>query len=230
MMKGERKKTVLAVPDLHLPWVDWKKVNRLYDFVKEEKIDVIIQLGDLYDQFSYSKFARSHDLMTPHEEISEAREGAVNFWKTMRRLKPKSELIQLTGNHDIRLLSRAAERYPEIASFLSKISTDLYTFPNVKTIYDARDGVKIEDVLYIHGYLTQLGAHMKHFGCNVVHGHTHRAGSLFLNFMGQTLWELDCGFLADRKEAPLMYGQTKHMNWVEGFGVVDPGGPRFITL
>lgn len=225
-----RKKTVIAIPDMHLPWVDWKKVDHIYDYIQDSKADVIIQLGDLFDQFSYSKFARTHDLMTPKEEIQEAKEGANNFWKTVHRLKPKAEKIQLMGNHDVRLLSRACERYPEIASFLSKMSDDLYKFPNVKTIPDARDGIIIEDVLYVHGFLTQLGSHMKHFGMNVVHGHTHRAGTIYINYMGKVLWEHDSGYVADKKAVPLSYGPSKHTNSVTGFSEIGPLGPRFIVV
>lgn len=187
-------------------------------------------MGDLYDLFSFSKFARSQDIIKPHEEIDLAQEYAKNFWKTIEKISPKSKKIQLIGNHGERLYKRACERFPEIAKFISKLQDDIHTFKNVETIFDDRSGLKIEDVLYIHGYLTNLGAHMRNLGTNVVHGHTHRAGVIQELWMGKTLFELDCGYLADTDSVPLQYGPTKHIRWVRGFGVVDKLGPRFIPV
>jgi len=214
---------------MHLPWTSWKNVEKVYDFIGSHPVDVIIQLGDLYDLFSYSKFARSQDEIKPHEEIDLAQESAASFWKAIHKIAPKAEKKLLIGNHGERLYKRACERWPEIAKFVAKLQADIHTFPNVETIHDGRAGVFIDDVLYIHGYLTQLGQHMRSLGANVVHGHTHRAGILIEQHMGKKLFELDCGYLADPNAVPLQYGPTKHIKWVQGFGVIDKFGPRFIS-
>lgn len=224
------RKTVVAVPDLHLPFTDWKRVERLYHQIEEIQPHYVIQLGDLLDRFTNSRFARSHDVMTPEEEVEEGRAGAVNFWAHIHKIAPKAKKIQLKGNHDDRLLRQVLERYPEIYSIVKKCDAQMFHFKNVQTVEHSRDGFFIDGVLYTHGHLTQLGQHMQQLGVCVVHGHTHRGGTIFRNHFGKTLWELDCGYLADEKAIPLQYGPTKHLTHVKGFGIVDDNGPRFVPI
>lgn len=222
-------KTVLAIPDMHLPWTDWKSVEKIYSIIEETKPHLVIQLGDLYDFFAYSKYARSLDVCTPKEEVSEARQGAENLWKTIGKLLPRTgRRIQLLGNHDQRLAKRAAERFPEIITVLRQQS--LWEFPGVESFSDAADFFEFQDVIYTHGYLTQLGAHCKHFLQSVVHGHSHRRGIIFFNTRKGTIFEVDSGHVADETAVPLQYGSVKHNHWGKGCTVVDKYGPKVIAL
>lgn len=229
-MDGERKLRVLCIPDTHAPWAKESVILSVYQALEKTNYDVVIQLGDLYDLYSYSKFARSHDLCTPKEEIEQGFEWARNFWKNIHNRNPKARKIQLKGNHDDRLMKRAFERWPEAASIISRAEHSLYDFPNVETVPDSRDGLEIEGVVYLHGYLTRLGDHCKYLLKPVVHGHTHRGGAIFFKLGGKIVWELDCGFSADQDKAPLQYGPTKTTLWTEGYGEVDKDGPRFIPV
>lgn len=225
-----RKLKVLCIPDLHAPWVEIKKLSKIYELIEQEKPDVVIQLGDALDMYSYSKFARSHDLCTPREEIEEGRNLLVNMWSRIHKMVPKARKIQLRGNHEARLEKRILERNPECWIILQEANNKLLSFPNVETIQDTRCELEIEGVVYIHGYLTQLGSHAKYLLKPVVHGHSHRGGTVFYNLGGQTIWELDCGYLADPKQIPLQYGATKTTLWTQGCGIVDKWGPRFVSL
>lgn len=229
-MDAARKLRVLAIPDTHAPWANEKVILKIYEILEKQPFDVVIQLGDLFDMYSFSKFARSHDHCTPKEEIEMGFEWSRNFWKNIHLRNKAARKIQIKGNHDDRLIKRAFEQWPAAASIIAKAEEGLFKFKNVETIPDSRDGIMIEDVLYVHGYLTKIGDHTRHHLKNVVHGHTHRGGSIFLNLAGKTLWELDCGFAADRAKAPLMYGPTKNMVWSEGFGIIDSMGPRFVPV
>lgn len=229
-MEGIRRLRVLCIGDTHAPWVDERALGKIYNAVQNGKHDIIIQLGDLYDMYSFSKFARSHDLCTPKEEIETGFEWARNFWKNIHKLNKRARKIQLKGNHDDRLMKRAFERWPEAASVIARAEHSLYSFPSVETIQDSRDGLEIEGVIYLHGYLSKLGDHCKYFLKPVVHGHTHRGGTVFYRMGGRMIWEMDSGFVADQNQAPLQYGPTKNMLWTVGYGEVDPAGPRFIPL
>lgn len=223
----KRKLSVLAIPDLHLPWN--KDFLFIFETIERLKPNVIIQLGDLFDMYSYSRFARRHDICTPDEELSDAVSAARCLWDRIHRLSPKSRKIQIRGNHDIRLLKMALERAPELYSIVSRSEGDLWKFKNVETVLCDKTGVQIEDVLYVHGWLTTLGQHMRSLGVNVVHGHTHRAGVLFQQLAGKQLFELDCGYWADQSSVPLRYGAGPHINWIHSLGFVSPDGPRIIV-
>lgn len=221
---------VFAIPDLHAPFTDWKAVSKIYRDIDNANPDYVVQLGDAVDFLAFSRFARSQDIMSPSEEVEEARSGLLRFWENVHKAAPKAKKIQLAGNHEARLLRQALERYPEIYSLLSRYQGDLFKFKNVETITDHRHELDIGGVIYCHGWLTRLGDHAKYFLRPVVHGHTHRAGIIHTSLHGKTIFEMDCGYLADKLQVPLQYGPTKTTLWVKGYGVVDGLVPTFVPL
>lgn len=227
---GRKVPRVFAIPDLHAPFTDWKRVARVYADIDDQNPDYVVQLGDAADRISFGRFARSHDLMTPEEELEEARQGIASFWVNVKKAAPKAQRIQLSGNHEARILRQVLERFPEVYSLLKRAEGDFWKFDGVKTIHDHRHELEINGVVYCHGWLTNLGAHMRYLGKNVVHGHTHRAGLIVERWHGKQIWELDCGFLADELQVPLQYGPTKTVKWVKGYGDIDGHIPRFVPL
>lgn len=222
--------TVLIAGDLHLPFHDMGCLERFYLAVEEHKPTVIVQIGDLYDMYSHSKFPRSLDLMTPKQEVCEARQGAEAFWKNVKqKASKKCRLLQILGNHDERPSKRIAEKYGEIASLVG--IDDLFKFPGVETSLDARAEVKIDDVIYTHGHFTGItGKHAAFYSQSVVHGHSHRGGVVYHKLHGRVIWELDVGHMADEGCEPLQYTPTKTTKWTQGYGLVDQFGPRFIPI
>ena len=222
-------KRVLIAGDTHFPWVDSGCLARFYKAIGHHKPDVIVQIGDLYDMYSHSKFPRKADLCTSKEELCEARDGAESFWKNCRKeASRKCEFIQLLGNHDERPSKRINERYPEIASLVG--IDDLFKFAGVRTILDTRSEFTIDSVIYTHGHFTGItGKHAAYYGRSVVHGHTHRGGVVYHRLHGRTIWELDVGYMAGSAE-PLQYTATKTTKWTHGYGLVDEHGPRFVAF
>lgn len=221
---------MVAVPDMHLPFTDWKSVAKIYAAIEKLNPTHVVQLGDMFDMFSFSKFAKHPIGMTPEEELSEGYNGACRFWSNVHKAAPKAKKIQLSGNHEARLMRSCIERAPDLYSLLSRASGDFWRFKNVQTIHDHRHELELSGVIYCHGWLTQLGAHARYLLKPVVHGHSHRGGSVFMNLGGKTIWELDCGYLADKYQVPLQYGPTKTILWTLGYGVIDERGPRFIPF
>lgn len=219
---------VLAIGDMHLPWIKRRTVNAIYDAVEQHKPDVIIQMGDLYDMFSQTRFAKTMSLYTPDREIEVAREGAEEFWHRIQKIRRKAKCIQLKGNHDDRPYKRMLEKAPELQPFFS--TKQVFTFDNVETIYDTFEELIIDKTLYTHGHYSKLGAHMRYYLKNVVCGHSHSGGLHVENIHEHILWELNVGYVADKMAVPLRYRPTKTVKWTQGYGLIDEFGPRFIPL
>lgn len=220
---------VLAVPDIHFPFHNIDSLTLIYALADRLKPTVVVQLGDIFDAYSFSKYPRSHDIMTPKEELSEARTGAEAFWKNIKKNCARgTRLVQLMGNHDVRPKARLQEKYPEIASLLE--IDHLWKFPGVETVVDDRCKFAIDGVIYTHGFRSKLGDHMKFLGKSVVRGHSHRAGVVFLNHWDRLLFEMECGYVADDDAEPLKYSHTQQMAWIQACGFVDEHGPRVIPL
>lgn len=213
---------------MHLPWVDGLKLKAVYEAIEREKPEIVVQLGDLYDFYSHSKFPRNTDLITSREEICEARQAAEAFWKNVRKSSKRIRCIQILGNHDARPSKRVSERYPEIAHLVG--IDDLFRFPGVESVLDTRSELTIEGVIYTHGHFTQHGRHVQYYQKNVVHGHTHRPNVTYHKVHNKLLWELDCGHLADESCEPLQYQATKTTKWGVGYGIIDDLGPRFVSV
>ena len=219
-------KKVIAVPDLHFPWHDPECLTWIYDVIRDTQPDVVVQLGDLYDMYSASKFAKTHNLMTPAMELAEARLGGEAFWANVKKAAPNAKCFQILGNHDIRPNKRILEVCPELESLLS--THELYKFKGVETILDPKEELEIDGVLYTHGSFSKAGDHCKHYRQPVVFGHLHRGFTFFTTVKDDLLWELNCGYASDQTAVPLRYTATKRTGWTLGCGLIDDGGPRFL--
>ena len=226
--KGEMR--ILVIPDQHFPFVDKKHLKSVISAAKEHKPTHIVNVGDTYDMYSFSRFTRSLDLIKPKEEISAARSMAEGMWKGLRAASPKAECFQVLGNHEERVIKKLLDKNPEYESLLEDSIDGLIRFEGVQNLESSKSELVINDIVFVHGWSTTPGYHVRYFLQSVVHGHTHRGGVTYVAHKGKTLYELDCGFIADVNALPLQYGETKTSTWHPGYGYIDKYGPRFIPL
>lgn len=219
---------VLAIPDIHAPFQDTDAILKIYAWVRRLQPTHIVCLGDEYDMYSFSKFPRSQNLMTPKEELAEGRAVLQRMWKNVQKEAPKAKCIQLRGNHSARIEKRLIEKFPEAESIFT--INHLFEFDGVKTIHDDRGEFAIDDVIYTHGFASRLGAHMHLLHKSVVRGHSHRAGIVYEQIGKKVLFEMECGHVADTDSTPLRYTAVRQKTWIKCFGWIDENGPRLITL
>jgi predicted phosphodiesterase len=223
----------MILGDLHFPYHNPKALKETLYAVKHEKPNYVVQIGDLLDQYSFSRFTRKN-ITLPERELSCARREAVDMWKQVKDKSSGVKAIQILGNHDLRLIKRAQERLPEAQELVTKSMMELYRFKGVHTIEDDRTVYKIGDISFHHGYLSKLGDHMRYQGRSIVVGHSHTGGVVFEQRNGKTLFELNAGYLADESAEPLRYRPTKTSKWTLGFGLITFRGkkpcPAFIPL
>lgn len=215
---------VFVISDTHFPFHSKSAYANMMRIIKIEKPDAVVQIGDLLDQYVFSKYSKKAGI-TPKDDIVKGLEAAAKMWSDIKKLFPKAKLYQILGNHDLRLAKRIAERIPELAEIYSFID-DKYRFPGVKVMKSDRDYLKLDGVVYCHGWLSKSIDHAKHFNNPTVHGHRHRPA---LETDGR-LWSMDVGYMADEKSVPLNYTASKFTRWCTACGVVENGIPRLIIL
>lgn len=199
------------------------------------KYDYVCQVGDLYDWYSASKFSRSFNVFTPKLERQWSRYYAEMFWGFIHTHLPDAEKYQIRGNHDVRPERRIIDKAPEFETDLETSMRQHYEFENVKTIMDAREELYIDDICVVHGYLSGLtGKHAQFNLKNVVCGHTHRGGVVYIRNDGHdggTIFEANAGYLADPYSKGLAYTmQRRATNWNWGVLAVDEWGPKFVPI
>lgn len=220
-------KKILVLGDIHFPYHHKTALKEALYAIKAEKPDAVVQIGDLYDQYSFSRFTRKN-LVLPETELKEARNYAKDLWSAVNRSGARG--YQILGNHDVRLLKRAEEKLPEAQELVKESMMELYRFKGVTTIEDDRQELILDGTVFIHGYRSKLGDHARYNRQSTVVGHSHVGGVVFEQYRGDTIWELNAGFLADESAEPLRYRPQRTSKWTLGFGLIDSRGPRFIPL
>lgn len=214
---------VLAIPDTHFPWTNFEAMKKIYAIAKAEQPDAIIQMGDLLDQYIFSHFARKAGITAKHD----VRRGllcANHMWERLHQEARHAKCFQLLGNHDVRVTKRISEKLPELGDFFSH--RNLYHFEGVKTLISDRDYLKLDGVVYCHGWLSKSIDHAKYFNSPTVHGHRHKPS---LDTDGP-LWSMDVGHVANENTVPLSYTATKFTRWRMACGLVEDKKPRLILL
>ncbi|MES3012649.1 MAG: metallophosphoesterase [Pseudomonadota bacterium] len=220
---------VLAVGDAHCPWMLYRTLDGICAAARGLKPDIIIQLGDLYDFFSWTRFPRTYNLLTPIEEAKQGRKMAENMWARLAKAAPKAKLYQLRGNHDDRPYKRILEAAAEFEDLLKL--DPLFQFDGVETQPSSRDELIIQGVCYMHGFRSKLGDHARHNRMSTVCGHSHKGGVVTMRLGKKTLFECNAGFLGNPNSRPLSYGaQRKFNDQTQGFAFIDSLGPRFVPL
>ncbi len=233
--------SAIGLGDLHFPWADKKACKAVLAYIRKRKPGVVIQLGDLYDRYSDTSFAKSLNIMTPEEEHKRGRFQALEFWKELRSAAGRRcEFYQILGNHDDRPLKRIRDSLPEQEHLVRAALKDFWTFPGVNTVQDSSDELILDGVLWTHGHF-KFGDHIKKYRLPVVCGHLHKGDVTFerislINSRGdglihRVIFEGNAGYLGDPMALPLRYRQKKQLYpYTKGLFEIDDVGPRFVPL
>jgi predicted phosphodiesterase len=233
-------KPILVLGDTHFPFHSRRALDAVYSIAAKIQPEYIVQIGDLFDFYSASAFPGSHNVMTPKQELEEARGGAEEMWKILQKRAPKAKCYQLWGNHDVRPRKRVMESIPHLEHFFEAGIKDVMTFPGVSTVCTDIDDLTINGIVFEHGY-TKPGGHTRNNQCSTVVGHLHRGYCLFEqvrvvnpngvnNWKVKLLWELNAGYLGDPTSVAFDYKRKRFAPWTIGYGLIDALGPRFCPL
>jgi predicted phosphodiesterase len=231
------KTFAVCIGDTHFPFTNQRNMKAIYKAIAELQPTYVIQLGDLLDQFTTSRWSPTRNYITPEVEFSRGQAMAATMWKTIQKASPKSKCYQIKGNHDDRAKKKIMSVAPELEHLLDVDS--LYQFEGVTTSKDERDGLVLNGILFMHGFRSKLGDHARHAHMPVVCGHTHRGGTAFLRLGAETIWELNCGYTAGGRNAgncpALSYSKQRHIaTTTQGYGVITYIGkalvPMFVPL
>ena len=223
--------TVVALGDIHFPWHHEGAIRQALQIVKELQPDYVVQMADLYDLYSFSRYPRSLNVMTPENELLMARGYAEALWRDVHSVSPSSKCFQLWGNHDSRAQRRTLEKLPEAEGFVARGMRDLMSFEGVNLIDDTATELIIDDVHYTHSYMSRVGATMLETNRNCVTAHLHVGGLITRGYEKEITWELGVGWLGDRRAPCFTYaGRRRSHRTTLGVGVIDSYGPRFVPF
>ena len=216
----------VVLSDQHIPFQDPVLEQLSIDFLKEHKPKVIHLLGDILDFYSLSRFDKDPArLVTLQEEL----DGATQYFEKLRAACPKARIIYSEGNHENRLRRYLWSQARALSNLRTLTYEELLGLKKYKIEWvDSHSPYRIGNLLFIHGELVRRASgasakgHMDKFGCNVIHGHTHRLGAhyhrTFDTMMGA--WENGCLCTLDPEYAV-------KPDWQNGWSIVWFHGDNF---
>lgn len=215
---------ILAIGDTHFPFAHKKALQWVYRIADKFEPTHVVQLGDLYDQFAFSRYPKLLKL-GPAEELRLARRDAEQMWSRFKGLS----CYQLMGNHDDRAFKKALSAAPEIAPLVDASLRGYYSFPGVNTVLDGREELILGEIAFQHGHRSGLGDHARYNRARTVVGHSHCGGVSYFPDSSGILWELNAGFLGDISGPAFGYhAQKRYHTTTLGVGLIDELGPRFV--
>jgi predicted phosphodiesterase len=212
---NKKDKTIFIISDLHVPFMNEIYIEKMLKAIALEKPDYVVQIGDAFDLYSFSRFAKTANLATPNEEFIRGKMLVEKLWKTIQKIAPKAKLYQLSGNHESRLTSRLINNAPELEPFVDFQKP--FEIKGVTRLTSAREFLELENIIFCHGYFSPSGAHVRHFAKSVVFGHSHRGRVEWFN---EELFELNVGHLCNTKALPFSYTQSVITKWKAGWGII----------
>lgn len=188
----------VVLSDQHIPFQDPLIEDLTIEFLKEHKPKVIHLLGDILDFYSLSRFDKDP---ARKQSLQGELDGALKYFARLRKACPRARIIYSEGNHENRLRRYLWSQAQALSDLRSLTFEELLGLKEHRIEWvDASKPYRIGKLLFIHGELVRRhsGAsakgHMDKFGCNVIHGHTHRLGAhyhrTFDTMMGA--WENGC--------------------------------------
>lgn len=222
---------IACIPDTHFPFCDDSKLEKAKAIIKNFKPQVIIQLGDLYDQWSFSKYPKNLSAVgvTPLEEAKNGRFLAENMWSDLRKQNPGAKLFQISdGNHDVRILKHLAEKSSAAAFIADEWLEKQMRFDGVQTI---ESEFVIDNIMFMHG-MRKAGDHGRYNQMSTVTGHTHKARIEYMSNINGPFFEMNCGWLGNKKSKVFSYGsyQKVIISTHTGIGLIEDRQPRFVSI
>jgi len=215
--------------DTHFPFHDQGAIDLAHDVVKDFKPDLIVQIGDLKDQFSFSKYAKNQSSirMTPQQEAKQARAEAEMFFADLRKVSKKADIVCVLGNHDTRIVRQICDKAPELTFVASEWLKGYHTFKGVRVI---NDSIIVDNIMFEHG-CRKMGQHAPFNQMNTCTGHFHKAQIKYFSNIDGPFWEFNVGWLGDVCAPVYSYKESSKINDTHiGVGLIENGQPRFVSL
>jgi hypothetical protein len=218
------KLTVMAIPDLHIPFHHKDAFRFLAAVKKKYNPGIVVNLGDMEDWHSISMHDHDPNGLSPGMELAALRKAI----KPLFTMFPKLHIC--TSNHGNLPLRRAFKF--GMPSELIKSFRDILEAP---ATWVWADQWEFDNVVYEHGesFSGAQGA-IKSANANMqstVIGHIHAfAGIQYSANQKHLIYGFNVGCLIDREAYAFAYGKKIKAKPILGCGIIQNGIPTFIPM
>jgi len=220
-----------VIPDIHIPFEDKNAIKSLLQWIRTEKPDRLVFLGDLIDVHSLSNHPRHPDW---RDKLPLEIHRTQGFFERLREVAPKTPVDYIQGNHEDRWDRRILEKLPEMRG-IGVVLHKFLELDHYKIRYvTGNKGVRVDAgcgqyVLCFHGHeIKGVGKipgrnatkFVERFGQNIHIGHSHRCAVVPYKHGPKTLFGVEGGHLSDPSSPGMEYAGP-HPDWVQAWAVYD---------
>lgn len=204
----------------HGDQVDHAAHDKFLDFVRDERPEYLIDLGDAFDFAALREKASETDRNVPLSP--DVQQGLENF-RQAAKAAPRAQKVWLQGNHDQRIYRLAENTTSAEKRFLAesiiKQIEDAVKKMGWKIIpYSSRQVFKVNNLTFLHGVAHGVNAcrvHAATYG-DCVFVHTHAIAIDVAPRIGSPVYALNAGCLRTL-EAGYARASVSNLKWAHGF-------------
>lgn len=172
-----KQKNVLVIPDLQLPYADFKSLKAVHKLMGDHKWDEVVCIGDFMDFDCISSHNKENLREIAGKTLFKDYEVGNRILDQWQKLAPKAKITLIEGNHEYRI-ERYLDANPQMEGMvevpiglkLKQRGINWVPFWSKGTTYD------IGKATFVHGSAVAQH-HAKNmayrYGRNVFYGHTH---------------------------------------------------------
>ena len=226
---------VVVLPDIHAPKCHYPSLKVVLEFIKDYKPNMLIQLGDLCDFDSLSKYEtlKEKDLTSLNHEVESANEVLDSIEKV---LPWNCEKVLLEGNHDRRPETYRLNRWDAQAKRLFGMAQ----LPDFHVLYNLKkrgwswvEENKLFDVgraSFVHGFFTNqyhAAKTVRRWFKTIIYGHLHQYQVHTISGMDQLPVSAMC--IGTLSRFDLSYLRGIPPDWCHMFMYMEFFGDGFFT-
>lgn len=218
---------IMALPDQHIPWCNWKAIEafskRVKAYKKQGKSVKVVNLGDVMDQKAWSRFSKDPDDLSPHQEWSDVELGM----DYLAELLPEMTIV--LGNHDSRAYKKAVE--VGLPKQLIRSLEDLFPYEGW-TWHMSTKPLMVDGIMFIHGDEMAGGALQKaaKLGRSVVQGHVHKGNLNYVDIFDKQIFAVESGCVIDREAIAFRYAAKHPLSCFIGWTEIHNGVPHLVPF
>jgi hypothetical protein len=212
--------------DVHLPFTRWDVLEAAAKDCKAYKPDLIVQIGDLLDQYNWSLYKRATYAPNAEEEWHNTEQDIHHFHKLFGDKVPM-EIVM--GNHDLRLMLRCMEA--NLPRKLIRQLDELFPFDNWNWRVEQKPLIR-DGVLFCHGDETGGDAFEKAqvLGTNVIQGHDHKGYLRYASPLEINRFGMSVGCFIDNKSVAAAYARRNFKKGFLGWATCTDGVPQLFPF
>lgn len=223
-MNNKGKYTVLAIPDMHLPFQHPDTLEFLKWVKNKYSPQVVVCLGDEVDFHALSDYDSDPDGYSPGHELNKAIDHLQDYYKLFPTVKV------CTSNHTARPFKRAYKSGIPRAFIRNYVE-----FLKAPAGWRWADQHEVDGIFYEHGEGQSgnqgaIKAAVANMNSTVI-GHLHSdAGIQYLANDKHLIYGFNVGCLLDRHAYAAAYGKHMKKKPILGCGIINKGIPVFIPM